>query len=242
MESQTLRARARANLSGSWGVSIGIAVVAALLGGLITGISFLPDFEIKMPFSTPALESLRAALQTLADAMNKGIRVGNFTLSFRSGIFGFAAFLIGGVLQLGYADFLLKQHDGKETNFKDLFSQFDRFGTGFAQRFLRNLYVALWGILFIIPGIVKSYSYAMTPFILADHPDMTASQAIDLSTEMMDGHKAELFVLELTFLGWDILAALSWNLGNIALNPYKNAAHAAFYRQLQAEVRETSWE
>lgn len=235
MEAKTLRARARANLAGNWGVSIAVAVVASLLGGLIAGTSFLPSLNEEMAISLPFL-------QEIADWLNRGWKIGNVTFSFRSGIFGFAAFLIGGVLEMGYADFLLKQHDGKETEFKDLFSKFDWFGTGFAQHFLRGLYTTLWSLLFIIPGIIKGYAYAMTPFILAEHPELSASRAIELSEQMMDGHKAELFVLELTFIGWDILAGLTLNLGNIALNPYKNAAYAAFYRQLQAENRYTLYE
>ena len=229
MEYSMLRKRARANLAGNWGVSIGIAVVAALLGGLIAGVSFLPELETVIP-----IEHF-PALQKFSDWWNDGLHIGRVTLNFRSGIFGFAAFLIGGVLQMGYADFLLKQHDGKETSFNDLFSKFDFFGTGFAQRFLRSLYTFLWSLLFIIPGIMKGYAYAMTPFILAEHPNLTASQAIRLSEDLMDGYKSQLFVLDLTFLGWSILAALTLNLGNIALNPYKNAAYAAFYRQIQAE-------
>lgn len=242
MEAKTLRARARANLAGNWGISVAVAVVAVLLGGLMQGTSFLPDLEVKVPFSTPVIQAFPDALQKFADSLNKGIQIGNFTLTFRSGVFGLAAFILGGTLQLGYADFLLKQHDGKETSFNDLFSKFDYFGTGFAQRFLRSLYVMLWSLLFIIPGIIKEYSYAMTPFILAEHPNLTASQAIKLSEQLMEGHKADLFLLELSFIGWNILAMFTLNLGNIALNPYKNAAYAAFYRQLQAENRYTSYE
>lgn len=236
MDERILRSRAREHLQGNWGVSIGIAVVASLLGGLITGISFLPELETVIP-----IEHL-PAIQKFSDWWNQGLHIGSVTLNFRSSIFGFAAFLIGGVLQIGYADFLLKQHDGKETSFNDLFSKFDYFGTGFAQKFLRELYVLLWSLLFIIPGIIKGYSYAMTPFILAEHPNLTASQAIDLSKDLMDGHKGELFVLDLSFIGWVILAALTLNLGHIALNPYRNAAYAAFYRQLQAEKQHTFYE
>ena len=236
MEAKTIRARARANLAGAWGVSIAIAVVAALLGGLIAGVSFLP--EMKYDFSIDRVP----VLAQYVEGWNRGLEIGSMKINFRSGIFGFAAFLIGGVLQLGYADFLLKQHDGNETSFRDLFSKFDYFGTGFAQHFLRGLYTVLWGILLIIPGIIKSYAYAMTPFILAENPGMTASQAIRASEDLMDGHKFDLFVLGLTFLGWDLLAAVTMNLGNIALNPYKNAAYAAFYRQIQAEARYTTYE
>ena len=235
MDTKLLRQRARSNLAGNWGLSIGVAVVAAILGGLITGSSFLPDLEAELPISIPFL-------QEIADTLNQGIKIGDVTLNFRAGIFGFAAFILGGTLQLGYAQFLLKQHDGKETEFNDLFSQFDRFGAGFAQHFLRNLYVALWSLLFIIPGIIKSLSYAMTPFLMADNPNLTASQAIDLSKELMEGHKSELFILDLTFIGWNILCAMTLNLGYIGLNPYQNAAHAAFYRQLLAQNASPSFE
>ena len=75
--------------------------------------------------------------------------------------------------------------------------------------------------------------------ILAEHPELTASRAIELSEQMMDGYKADLFWLDLSFIGWIFLAAMTLNLGNLALNPYRNAARAAFYRQLQAEKRYT---
>ena len=86
----------------------------------------------------------------------------------------------------------------------------------------------------MIPGIVKQFSYAMTPFIMAENPDMTANEAITASRELMDGHKGELFILDLTFIGWDLLALLTLNFGHIFLNPYRNAAHAAFYKDLTA--------
>lgn len=230
MEARIFRERARSALTGTWGVSIGIAALAALLGGLIVGSSFLPSVSYTLPIDFPLLERIGAEL-------NEGIRLGRFTLSIKSGVFGLAAFLLGGTLELGYARFLLKQHDGKNTEFNDLFSQFHRYGTGFAQHFLRGLYVALWSILLVIPGIMKSYSYAMTPFILAEHPELTATQAIEWSEELMEGHKMDLFILDLTFIGWEILAGMLWNLGHLVLNPYKNAAHAAFYRQLLEERR-----
>ena len=128
-------------------------------------------------------------------------------------------FILGGVIQLGYSKFLLAQHDGREYQVKDLFSQFDRFAVGFLQRFLRSLYTFLWGLLLIIPGIIKSYSYALTPYILADHPEMTAKQAIKLSQELMDGYKGDLFMLGLTFFGWDMLNLLTLGIGSIWLSP-----------------------
>lgn len=226
MDSKLLRARARENLRGMWPVAIGVAAIAYLLGGLMYGAQFFP--ELKTEFTATDLEALR---NFEFDRINTHMRVGNINT------IGLVGFILGGVIQLGYAQFLLKQHDKLEPTWNDLFSQFHRFGQGFAQKFLRGLYCFLWGLLFIIPGIVKAYSYAMTPYIMAENPDMSAQDAIRASMQLMDGHKGELFWLRLTFIGWDILAALTLNLGHLALNPYKNAAEAAFYRELTGTIR-----
>ena len=221
MEAKQIRQKARENLAPNWGLSIGVAAVAALLGGLMAGSSFLPNLDVDVG-------------KRIFGSWNWEIIEG-FRISFSNGILGFAAFIIGGVLDLGYAQFLLKQHDGQGPQFDDLFSQFDRFGTGFAQQFLRTLYTVLWSLLLIVPGIIAALSYAMTPYILAEHPDLTASEAIARSKQLMDGHKMDLFVLYLTFIGWDLLAALTLNLGNLALNPYKNAAITVFYRDITGQ-------
>ena len=222
MTSKELRAIARENLQGNWGISVGVALVAALLGGMVTG-----SGNISFQFNENTVRNLPPVFW-------------GFLLPFVSvvGLLGLAMFIIGGVVELGYAKFLLKQHDKKELVFADLFSQFERFGTGFAQRFLRTLYTALWTLLFVIPGIIKSLSYAMTPFILEDHPELTASEAINRSKKLMDGHKMDLFILSLTFIGWDILSALTFGIGFLFLNPYRNAAYAAFYRNISAPRQE----
>ena len=224
MNSSMLRQRARANLQNNWAISIAVAALAFLLGGLMVGSTFIPNID-----ATAEIKSLR----NLNVLLEEGIRIGNMTIGLRSGIFSLVGFILGGTVQLGYARFLLNQHDGKPLDWHDLFSQFDRFGQGFAQSFLRALYTFLWGLLFIIPGIVKELSYSMTPYIMAEEPELTASEAIEKSMLMMEGHKWELFVLYLSFIGWSILASIPFNLGNLILNPYKNAAEAAFYRELK---------
>lgn len=217
-----IRARARENLRGNWGISIAAAFVAAIFGALLVSSSNL--LEIVERFNEEAPPRVHTLLALMASAAST---------------FSLLHLILGGVVQLGYSKFLLSQHDGKEYEVRDLFSQFERFSIGFLQYFLRNLYVILWSLLFIIPGIIKSFSYAMTPFILADHPQMTAKEAIRCSTELMDGHKGELFLLGLTFLGWDLLSGLTLGIGSLWLNPYKNAAYAAFYRELQAKENHT---
>lgn len=220
------RRLARENLQGNWGLSMGTAAIAWLLGGILIGTTFIPQFNFHYRGQEVTLEEWVNLTLTLIRTFR------NSTISFN--LLGLAQFIIGGVIQLGYAQYLLKQHNRANFEIQDLFTQFDRFKDGFLQKFLRSLYVFLWSLLFIIPGIIKSYSYSMTPFIMAENPDMTASEAIEASKQLMDGHKSDLFILNLTFIGWDLLAALTLNIGHIALNPYKNAAHAAFYKDLTA--------
>lgn len=223
MTSSELRRIARENLSGNWGISVGVALVAAILGGSMAGVGSNVNFNI----NEENIRNLPPVVWTVL------LPAASF-----AGLLGLVSFILGGVVELGYARFLLKQHDKKELQFSDLFSQFDRFGTGFAQQFLRILYTTLWTLLFIIPGIVKGLSYAMTPFILEEHPEMTASEAIKASMTLMDGHKMDLFILGLTFLGWEILACLTFGIGFLFLNPYMNAAYAAFYRSISGQRQE----
>lgn len=215
-----LRAKAREDLKGKWALAIGIAVVAWLLGGLMLGASFIPNIDLN------GAEQNWNQLRLYGDTV---ITIAPLSL---------VGFILGGVIQLGYAGILLKQHDYQQFEFRDLFSQFDRFGQGFAQHFLRGLYVFLWSLLFIIPGIIAQYRYAMTPFIMAENPNITASEAIELSKQMMDGYKGHLFMLRLSFIGWDLLSMLTMNIGNLWLNPYRNAAEAAFYREVKSYWQE----
>ena len=101
---------------------------------------------------------------------------------------------------------------------------------------LSTIYIFLWTLLLIIPGIIKSYSYALTPYILVEHPEMSANEAIEESMRLMDGHKFDLFYLQLSFIGWAILSILSLGLGFFWLIPYQMTAQAAFYRDLKNEA------
>ena len=102
---------------------------------------------------------------------------------------------------------------------------------------LQNLYKFLWSLLLIVPGIIKSCSYAMTPYILRDNPDMKYDAAITESMRLMDGHKMKLFLLSLSFIGWGILCLLTFGLGFLLLVPYMQASIAAFYEDLIADEK-----
>lgn len=118
------------------------------------------------------------------------------------------AIVIGGAGKLGYAKFNLNLMDGDRVAFRDLFSRFDRLGNGCGMVLLQNFYILCWTLLFFVPGIIKSYSYAMTPYILTEHPEMAANEAITASRRLMDGNKSRLFCLHFSFIGWRILCEL----------------------------------
>lgn len=215
---------AREKLQSKWPIAIGIGMLASILGGLLIG----NDFFAQLEFNYKNEDAKDAGEYLITLFASHGLTIGITSM------LNLVHFILGGVIQLGYAKFLLKQHDQQEPQANDLFSYIDHFGAGFCQLLLRNIYTALWSLLFVIPGIVASYRYAMTPYILAENPELTASEAINISKEMMYGHKWELFCLDMSFFGWHLLCGLTGNLGYIALNPYTNAARTVFYRQLQA--------
>lgn len=100
--------------------------------------------------------------------------------------------------------------------------------------FFRDLFTVLWTLLFIIPGIVKSYEYQMIPYLLADNPQMTKEQAFEESKRMMQGQKWKAFVLDLSFIGWNLLSELTLGiLGIFYVQPYMDATHAALYEALR---------
>lgn len=223
MTSSDFRARAREVLAGKWGKAILVGFVASLLGALLAGSAFSLDFEINEDIQKYIPEVVITYL-TIAASIG--------------GILGTVQFIVGGVVQLGYSQFLLKEEDGQEGELNDLFSQFHRFADGFILHLLRSIFIALWTMLFIIPGIIAAYRYAMAPFILLENPSMKPKEAITASKEMMRGRKFELFCLDLSFIGWSILSALTMGIGYLWLNPYMNAAYAAFYRQLSPRAVE----
>ncbi|WP_026517480.1 DUF975 family protein [Butyrivibrio sp. MC2021] len=111
---------------------------------------------------------------------------------------------------------------------------FNEYGRVFITLFLRDLFITLWSCLFVIPGIVKSYSYRMVPYILKDYPELSATEVITKSRQMMTGYKWKAFVLDLSFLGWFILSALTCGiLAIFYTNPYYFNTCAALYTELK---------
>lgn len=114
---------------------------------------------------------------------------------------------------------------------------FTQYGRVFLTLFLRDLFTWLWSLLFVIPGIIKSYSYRMVPYIVKDEPGLSPREVINRSREMMRGNKWGAFVMDLSFLGWYILGALTFGVLNVFwVDPYYQNSKAALYVKLKGEM------
>ena len=108
------------------------------------------------------------------------------------------------------------------------------FGNVLLTMFVQTIFVSLWSFLLIVPGIMKFYEYRMIPYLLAEYPDMERSEAFRISKEMMTGQKWNLFVLDMSFLGWHVLGACTCGLLNVLyVSPYYQATVAEVYRSLK---------
>lgn len=246
------RSMARDALRGHWLTAILTSFVASLIGAWIvssgSGGSDL-DFETFPNMTVGEIPSVWFAVIIAA----VGVLV----------IYAVVLCIIGGAGTLGYARFNLKLVDGEKPTLGDLFSQFDRLGEGFLMNLLMGLYVFLWSLLLIIPGILKSFSYAMTPYVLAENRHLSANDAITESCRIMYGNRWRLFCLNLSFIGWEMVCAIPMMIGlllsamgtisllwyipfvlvsalaSCLLHPYEEAAQAAFYRDLTTETYST---
>lgn len=145
-----------------------------------------------------------------------------------------AALIIAGPLVLGLTVFVLSISRKQDSEVVQLFDGFKRFLVALGTYLLMLLFILLWGLLLIIPGIVKGLAYSMTFFILADDRNINPLAAITKSKEMMKGHKFEFFCLGLRFVGWGLLALLTAGIGFLWLVPYINVSYAKFYDDLKA--------
>jgi len=256
------RAIARTALRGKWPTAILTGLVASLMGaGIASGGGGSFNTSQNSGDSDVLLRQLQYS--GFWQIIVMGLMIGMVILV----IYALAVLILSGAGRLGYAAFNLNLVDGRKPAFRDLFSQFHRLGDGFLMNLLTALYTFLWSMLFLIPGIIKSFSYAMTPYVLAEHPELTPNEAITASRRIMHGNRWRLFCLQLSFLGWDLLCAVPTLLAGILLsllmvgtrplfgsvvavlsmlpvcvllsivgllflNSYREAANAAFYREI----------
>ena len=202
LKTKDFKRQAKEALSGKWLEAAAVGLVAGILGASLQN-------------SSSFVSSISGSGESLAELFTGTLGTTSGTFAILMAVilvivlvmvlWGLAVWIIGGATTLGYAKYNLNLVDGKKAKFKDIFSQYNRLGTGFLMRLLISLFVMLWTLLLIIPGIIASYSYQMTPFILCENPDMKARDAIRESKQMMKGNKWRLFCLYFSFLGWYLI-------------------------------------
>ena len=116
------------------------------------------------------------------------------------------------------------------------FTQTDALANRILTGLLVNIFTMLWSLLFVIPGIVKAYSYSMATFVSADHPDWTWQQCMNASKAVMKGKKGKLFCLDISFIGWMIVGVLAFGIGTLWVSTYMQSARANFYEDIKAEI------
>ena len=143
---------------------------------------------------------------------------------------------IGNIIVVGKNGYFIKNHD-ENPELGEIFKGFNGNYLNVVKiMFLMDLKTLLWLLLFIIPGFVKAYEYSMIPYLLAENPNLSASQAFSLSKQMTTGQKMDLFVLDLSFLGWIILGLICCGIGILFVLPYPEATRAEVYLNLKESV------
>lgn len=152
------------------------------------------------------------------------------------------ALLVGGPFCFGISYFILKLFRKQEAKPTDVFYGFDFFVKALLLYLVTTIFIILWTFLLIIPGIVAAYRYRMSFYILIDNPNLSTMEVINESKRLMSGNKGNLFFLDLSFIGWAILSALSFGIGLIALLPYIYTATVVFYELCNGNISPRSVE
>lgn len=228
MLSRDYRSTARGALRGHWGTSILVAVAAVLLGA--------NGNPLMSASSSTASSSNTSSGMSTQEAWSQMEAVPPFIIGIAIAIlsaaviYALVTLILGGAVKLGLVNYnidLITKRNAPA--FSTLFSRFSIFGKAFLLHFMINLFISLWTILLVIPGIVASYRYAMAPYLLAENPELGVMEAISLSKQMMKGNKWRLFKLYFSFFGWCILGVLTFCIGFLWITPYVYASEAAFF-------------
>ncbi len=224
VESAVLKQRAKNALSGHWGSAVLVSFAASLLGGNSGGGG---SVSTSTEIDSETLSTLVQAYPWLQDAVDVIMAVLPFVV-----IYGLVITIIGGMIQLGYYQYCVKLCLGVDAGVKELFVHKQYLLKAFALSLLITIKTMLWSCLFVIPGIVASYRYAMAPYLMAENPDIGIMEAIEESKVMMNGYKGDLFYLHLSFFGWALLSVFTLGIGTLWLNPYMRVTEAEFYLEL----------
>ena len=225
LRSKELRQKAWNSLKGKYWAALGVLIVMGIIssiGNVFT--SFSQNLSEVLGLVDPS--EMDSVMATGAVVLNGAVVI--------SAIIGLLiSMLVEGGVAVGLSNYFIKNTDSKPT-FKDAFSGFKlKYGRNIGTLLLVGIKTVLWSILFIIPGIIKSFEYAIIPYILADDAEISSKDAFKKAKQMMKGNKWRLFKLNFSFIGWFLLCVLTLGIGTFFLIPYVDAANAEFYVELK---------
>ncbi len=181
--------------------------------------------------------STRADMKARAKASLKGNLLMLILMTLVMGIvvaIPLVGWILAPVLYVGFYSALLNVTNGGTADIGMLFERISITLKAFGLFFMMGLFVMLWSMLFFIPGVIKTYSYAMAPYIMAENPDIGVFEAINDSKRMMFGHKMEMFILSLSFIPWFLLIGVTFGLAALYVGPYVQVTMANFYKEVKA--------
>ncbi|MCR4789913.1 MAG: DUF975 family protein [Treponemataceae bacterium] len=211
--------------------------------------------QLKGSWTTPVLITLVILLIT--SMMNTGTIIqnyndsdidliaegGNFSMNVQktpsftiqetiSSIISLLSIIVGGILEIACCKFYLKIASFQKASANDFIEALNLWAKGILETLWSNLFIILWSMLFVIPGIIKAISYSQAFYILAEFPSVSITQALKISQKIMKGYKADYFVMQLSFIGWGLLACLTCGIGFLWLIPYIQSANANAHKFL----------
>lgn len=211
--SKELRGRAWESLRGKYGQAFLVTFIATIIlsaGSAATSIFTGGQPNVSEVAATASISAIIGALITV---------------------------FVGNPIAIGVKGYFIKNTDSKP-EIAEMFNGFKNgYGNNVLTMFLVGIKVFLWTLLFIVPGIVKAYEYAMVPYLLAENPKLASSEAFLQSKKMMTGNKWRLFKLQFSFIGWILLCIITCGIGAFFLEPYMEAACAEFYKEMQKAVQ-----
>lgn len=235
MRATDIRAKARRALSGRW-------FVAAIAGIIATMFGAASGFTLNINFDSLDLEGSTEGLSSFAPQLDPDITI---PVLIGAGVamlvYVAIMFVLACVISVGYAEFNLDLVDRYTPRIRTLFSHFGQTKTAVVAALMIFVRVLIGTIFFIIPGIIIAFRYVAVYYIIAENPYITAKEALERSRELMWHNKWRYFCLSLSFIGWDLLCALTLGIASIWITPYRQAAFATFYRQIQKEQEDAEW-
>ena len=228
MDYDMLKENAKKALGNNYWLAVAVTFLVAIISGAVNSVGIIPEYFARI-------------LETAVFEFGE-LNIGSFVVMLFLWLLSLSisiciAVFCNNVLEVGQCAFYLKLRKG----ISDFTSIFFPFQNGMYMKVVKvmlkkYIYVFLWSLLFWIPGIIKSFEYFMVDYLAAENPDIDPDRALDISSKTMDGHKMDLFVLELTFIGWWCLVLLTCGIGSYFLLPYIRATKTEFYEFMKAKA------